>query len=130
MFRNVSLVSPASFFILGLASAAAAFAPSGGLPSLHSDAPRAACALRMQASTPTTDKLTSALFAKLDTDGSGTIDDNELMVACLDGHLELTMACLDGHLDPDNRKLLPSDAKKRSLNPKKRSMRVLFDTIF
>jgi len=122
MIRNV--------LILGLATAATAFAPLGGLPTLHSNAPRAACGLRMQATAPTEDKLTSALFAKLDIDGSGSIDSNELKMACLDGHLELTMACLDGHLEPDNVKLLLSHPQKRALNPKKRSTRVLFDSIF
>jgi hypothetical protein len=78
MFRSV--------IILGLASAAAAFAPSGGLHTLARAAPRAACAqrgMRMQASTSTTvlGKLTPALFAKLDADGSGSIDTTELMEA-------------------------------------------------
>ena len=122
MIRNV--------LILGLASAVTAFVPSGSVPTLHNDPSRAACGLRMQANTPTEDQLTSALFAKLDIDGSGSIDSNELKMACLDGRLELTMACLDGHLEPDNVKLLLSNPKKRALTPKKRSMRVLFDNIF
>lgn len=73
MFRNV--------IILGLASAAAAFAPSGGLPTLRRAAPRAACGMRMQASTNVMGKLTPALFAKLDIDGSGSIDAAELKLA-------------------------------------------------
>ncbi|KAJ1473721.1 light harvesting complex protein [Baffinella frigidus] len=73
MFRNV--------LILGLASTAAAFAPSGGLPSLRRAAPRATCGLRMQEAGSVMDKLTPALFAKLDVDGSGSIDANELKMA-------------------------------------------------
>ena len=111
MLRNV--------LILGIASFASAFAPSGVQLNLRSAAPRAACGLQMQASTPATDKLTSSLFAKLDVDGSGSIDASELKTACLDGHLELTMACLDGYLQPDNVKLLSG--------PKKRSRRVDMD---
>jgi hypothetical protein len=72
MFRSV--------LILGLAGAAAAFAPSGGLTSFHRAAPRAACGLRMQESNAQV-KLTPALFAKLDVDGSGSIDANELKLA-------------------------------------------------
>ena len=72
MFRNVLL--------LGLAGAAAAFAPSGGLPSLRRAAPRATCSLRMQQENVSV-KLTPALFAKLDVDGSGSIDANELKLA-------------------------------------------------
>jgi hypothetical protein len=111
MFRNA--------LIIGLASSAAAFAPSGVQLNLRSTAPRAACGLQMQTSAQGTDKLTSALFAKLDIDGSGSIDASELKTACLDGHLELTMACLDGYLQPDNVKLLSG--------PKKRSRRVDMD---
>jgi len=73
MFRSVLL--------LGLASAAAAFAPSGGLHTLRRAAPRAACGMRMQASTTVLGKLTPALFAKLDVDASGSIDTNELKAA-------------------------------------------------
>ena len=90
MFRNV--------LILSLASAAAAFAPSGGLPSLHRAAPRAACGLRMQAkSPPDMVRLTPALFAKLDADGSGTIDVNELKLVAKDVDEIMARADLDGN---------------------------------
>ena len=71
-----------NMLILTLASAAAAFAPSGGCPTLNRAAPRAACGLRMQASTPAVDMLTCARFAKLDNEGS--IDVNELTMICKD----------------------------------------------
>jgi len=74
MFRNVLLAA--------LASGAAAFVPSAGLPGLRRAAPRAVCGLRMQAAeTATAAKLTPALFEKLDVDGSGTIDVSELKMA-------------------------------------------------
>ena len=69
MFRNVLLLS--------LASAAAAFAPSGGILSLRRAPQRAACGLRMQASPPARVKMTHGWFTQLDIDGSGRIDVNE-----------------------------------------------------
>ena len=72
MLRNVLLLS--------LASAAAAFAPSGGILSLRRAPQRAACGLRMQASAPAV-KMTHGWFTQLGDDGSGRIDVNELKMA-------------------------------------------------
>ena len=74
MFRKIVLLS--------LASAAAAFAPSGSLPSLRRAPQRAACGLRMQASPPARVKMTHGWFTQLGAvDGSGRIDVNEPKMA-------------------------------------------------